>query len=54
VTAEHPLQDLHGEEARIAIGDTAQVLDLDRVHRGALRERARDPAEVVRQRQERA
>ncbi len=54
VPRQHPLEDLDGEDAGVALGDTAEVLDLERVDRAALGQRHGHAAEVAGERQERA
>jgi hypothetical protein len=50
VPLEHAAQHLHRQQPRVAVGHAPEVLDLDRVNRGALGDRASDAAEVARQR----
>ena len=54
MVGEHALQDGEREQARVALGDPAEVLDLDAVDARALGERHREAAEPVDEREERA
>ena len=54
VTGEQAVEDGQGEQARVALGDPAEELDLDPVDARRLRERHPDAPEPARERQERA